>query len=83
MYLVKYVRRLVSSPVFGEKCLSICFSCRHYPLIPVAERHEIVVEDETDADITTYVQDELRQWAGHGLEKTESELLRREIVSRA
>lgn len=83
VYLVKYFRRLISSPIPTKQRLSLCFSCRHYPVISVAERHEIVVENETNADIRTYVECGLSQCTGYGFEKIELALLRQEIVSRA
>ncbi|KAH8743828.1 hypothetical protein BGZ57DRAFT_978726, partial [Hyaloscypha finlandica] len=39
--------------------LSICFSCRHYPLLPVDYGSTICLEDENRDDIYTYVNNRL------------------------
>jgi ankyrin repeat protein len=59
--LVSYFQRLTSkSPATGF-ALSICFSCRHYPLMdPTGAGIEICVENENLADITKYVRDKLQ-----------------------
>ncbi|PQE33429.1 Ankyrin repeat-containing domain protein [Rutstroemia sp. NJR-2017a WRK4] len=40
---------------------TICFSCRHFPVITKNQRWEIWVEKENHEDISTYVRDELKK----------------------
>ncbi|KAH9204318.1 hypothetical protein DL95DRAFT_248121, partial [Leptodontidium sp. 2 PMI_412] len=40
---------------------TICFSCRHYPVVADNEGRDICVEDENQADISIYVRDELQK----------------------
>ena len=58
--LVSYFQRLVSASRGVGGSLSICFSCRHYPVMALESGLEICVEDENHDDIETYIQDELR-----------------------
>lgn len=51
---------------------SMCFSCRHHPIITASDKHEVAMEVENLADITTYVNLELEQCA----------LVAREILER-
>ncbi|KAB8290901.1 hypothetical protein EYC80_008537 [Monilinia laxa] len=40
---------------------TICFSCRHFPVITKSQRWEIWVEKENHEDISTYIRDELEK----------------------
>jgi ankyrin repeat protein len=40
---------------------TICFSCRHFPVITKNQRWEIWVEKENHEDISTYIRDELEK----------------------
>ncbi|KAK8905612.1 hypothetical protein QC760_005536 [Botrytis cinerea] len=40
---------------------TICFSCRHFPVITKSQRWEIWVEKENHEDISTYIRDELKK----------------------
>ncbi|KAI9855300.1 MAG: hypothetical protein M1813_009839 [Trichoglossum hirsutum] len=53
--LVSYFRRLTSQMPPTRPALSICFSCRHYPIMDIGKGLEICVEDENRRDISTYV----------------------------
>lgn len=78
--LVGYFERLISASRAAEGSLSICFSCRHYPVMALEGGLEICVEDENHNDIETYIQNELH----HGIrDESRISILQQEIVSRA
>ncbi len=58
--LVDYFQRLLSASNADGGTLSICFSCRHYPIMTLDSGFEICVEDENREDIETYIQDKLQ-----------------------
>ncbi|KAL8348370.1 hypothetical protein RB598_001598 [Gaeumannomyces tritici] len=60
--------------------LSICFSCRHYPIIAPDICEQIVVESANDHDISTYINQTLSQ---HVQDEEELKSLRQELESRA
>lgn len=60
--------------------LSICFSCRHYPIIAPDICEQIVVESANDDDISTYINQTLAQ---HVRDEEELKSLRQELESRA
>ena len=53
--LVQYFQLLTSNAIFQEHELSVCFSCRHYPLIALENGQVIGVEDHNNNDIEEYV----------------------------
>ena len=57
--LVKDFQRLTRKLASTEAILSICFSCRHYPILALEHGLTICVEDENCQDIVTYVRGEL------------------------
>ena len=58
--VVEKLRNLISKAPPTCSMFSICFTCRQYP-IPAPDRiPKIIVQDENNNDITTYVQQELR-----------------------
>ncbi|KAF7511627.1 hypothetical protein GJ744_003790 [Endocarpon pusillum] len=59
--LVAYFQRLTSKLPLTETTLSICFSCRHFPIVALAHGLTISVENENHRDIATYVQGELKR----------------------
>jgi ankyrin repeat protein len=60
--LVADFESLVSRlPPFTETALSICFSCRHYPILALEHNLAICVEDENYQDIRIYVHDQLER----------------------
>lgn len=78
--LVNYFQRLVSASREAGESLSICFSCRHYPIMALESGFEICVEDENHADIETYIQDELHLAIR---DKTKISILQQQVVARA
>ena len=58
----------------SRSTFSICFTCRHYPIIELNSGVTICVEKENSNDITTYVQDRLR---------SEEDQIRDMIIQRA
>src|SRR5947207_293860 len=78
--LAEYFQKLVSSSGVVEGSLSICFSCRHYPVMSIKSGFEICVEDENDEDIKTYITDELHHSIG---DERKVHILQQEIITRA
>ena len=58
--LVNYFRQLTSRPSSTKPGISVCFSCRHYPVLAPSYELKICVENENYQDIKTYVQTSLR-----------------------
>lgn len=58
--LIRFFKRLHSKHSFSKNSLSICFSSRHFPRLPLAGGFEICVEDENQEDIKIHVRNELR-----------------------
>jgi hypothetical protein len=49
--------------LYSKKLRStICFSCRHQPVVADNQGRVICVEEENQADISVYVHDELHKW---------------------
>ena len=78
--LVKHFDRLTSKLSSVDTNVSICFSCRHFPLVALEHGLTIVVEDENSGDILRYVQDQLRQGFSDNIKRQD---LEREIVRKA
>jgi ankyrin repeat protein len=57
--LVKDFQRLTRKLASAEATLSICFSCRHYPILTLEHGLTVCVEDENCQDIVTYIRGEL------------------------
>src|SRR5271156_3844022 len=77
--LLDLFRRLGSKCSSAKYGLSICFSCRHYPIL-FSKGFEICVEDENHDDIRRYIQDEL----GHAIQDDgELETLQDEFITRS
>jgi ankyrin repeat protein len=54
--LVDYFDSITSESNVVDASLSICFSCRHYPLVSSDVGLQICVEDEVNQDIEVYIQ---------------------------
>lgn len=78
--LVAYFQRLTSKSPLTETTLSICFSCRHFPIVALAHGLTISVENENNRDIATYVQGELK---GGISDKSKVQELEVKIVDKA
>ena len=69
--LVNYFRQLTSRPSSTKPGISVCFSCRHYPVLAPSHELKICVENENYQDINTYVKTSLRDQfpdEGHALD---------------
>ena len=58
--LVSYFRKLTSRPSSTKAGISVCFSCRHYPVLAPSHELKICVENENYQDIRTHVRTSLR-----------------------
>ncbi|OCK88611.1 ankyrin [Cenococcum geophilum 1.58] len=78
--LVGCFQRLLSQCSSTKNGLSICFSCRHYPIVSLDNGFEVCVEHENHEDITKYIRDELQDT----IQKDEElEVLKNEILDRS
>ena len=59
--VVSYLYELNDSLLEPEAAVSICFSCRHYPIVTTNDGFQVCVEDENYEDIEAYVLRELRR----------------------
>ena len=78
--LVGCFQRLLLQCSSTKNGLSICFSCRHYPIVSLDNGFEVCVEHENHEDITKYIRDELQDT----IQKDEElEVLENEILDRS
>ncbi|OCL10292.1 Het-eN, partial [Glonium stellatum] len=75
--LVERFERLLSQCSSAKNGLSICFSCRHYPIVSLDNGFEVCVEHENQDDITKYIRDELQ---GTIKKDKDLEVLQKEIL---
>lgn len=59
--LVKFFEATTNSPTFSQASFSICFSCRHYPLVSLENGLEICVDVENHQDIVTYIRENIQR----------------------
>ncbi|KAH7350408.1 hypothetical protein BKA66DRAFT_288549 [Pyrenochaeta sp. MPI-SDFR-AT-0127] len=79
--LVKFFQRLILEPPdTGSAAISICFSCRHYPIVYLNCGLTLCVEKENTDDIITHVQSELTRM---GVEQNDARKIKKEIVKNA
>jgi len=78
--LVDYFGTITSRSRVLDASLSICFSCRHYPVILSNAGLQVCVEDETNEDIQSYIQNVM--WR-HICDKSGADEARNEVVSRS
>ncbi|KAK0506886.1 hypothetical protein JMJ35_010586 [Cladonia borealis] len=78
--LVNYFQKLTSRPSSTKAGISVCFSCRHYPVLAPFHELNICVEDENHEDIGTHVRTSLR---GKFPDKEDALDLERNIVEKA
>ncbi|KAI9780640.1 MAG: hypothetical protein M1839_006581 [Geoglossum umbratile] len=85
--VVSYIYDLNDLLLEPEAAISICFSCRHYPIVTTNHGFQICVENENDQDIRAYVLSELGgKFLSHNEGSTQEEnlkALRDEISSKA
>ncbi|MCJ1344209.1 hypothetical protein MMC31_002412 [Peltigera leucophlebia] len=58
--LVTYFQDLLSRCSSANRGLSVCFSCRHYPVVVIDGGLELCVERENHSDIRNYIQEKLQ-----------------------
>lgn len=78
--LVDYFDAITSKSNAVDGSISICFSCRHYPLVSLDDGLEICVEDESNQDIEVYIDDVM--WS-HIRGKSRADEARDEILSKS
>jgi ankyrin repeat protein len=85
--VVSFLYELNDSLLEPEVVTSICFSCRHFPIVTTNDGFQICVEDENHEDIEAYVLGELRRRlhiSAQGSKKNDDlEDLRTDIASKA
>ena len=59
--IVKYLHEANEELLQSKHATSICFACRHYPIVRTHEGIQIRVEDENFDDISAYALSELRR----------------------
>ncbi|KAM0275825.1 hypothetical protein ACHAQH_007370 [Verticillium albo-atrum] len=57
--LVQFFTRIYDTSASSSYRVSICFSCRHYPIIAPDNCEQVVVESANDKDIAKYIDQEL------------------------
>ncbi|EEY16823.1 het-eN [Verticillium alfalfae VaMs.102] len=57
--LVQFFTRIYDTSASSSYRVSICFSCRHYPIIAPDNCEQVVVESANDKDIARYIDQEL------------------------
>ncbi|KAI9780256.1 MAG: hypothetical protein M1839_006816 [Geoglossum umbratile] len=75
--LMLFFKDIASRADHAKSPLSICFSSRHYPIIPSEDILEVCLEDENWPDISSFVRANLQSYSGV------SEALEEDIVNRA
>jgi len=78
--LVDYFGTITSRSSVLDASLSICFSCRHYPLVSSDLGLQVCVEDETNEDIQSYIQNMM--WTHIG-DNSLADEARNEIVTKS
>jgi ankyrin repeat protein len=78
--LVDFFESLIRQSESSKTALSICFSCRHYPILSFDYGLSLCVEEENSADIANYVHEKLSQ-SKIGEDMAQS--LRKAIITRA
>ncbi|KAK2023015.1 hypothetical protein LX32DRAFT_708969, partial [Colletotrichum zoysiae] len=57
--LIEFLKQTLSGLSSGDSQLSICFSCRHYPIVELDGGSTIPIDKENSGDIDTYIRDRL------------------------
>ena len=81
--LVQFFEAITNSPSSSQGSLSICFSCRHYPLVSLENGFEISVDAENHQDIMAYIRDNIQRGIrDEGIAtKVESEVVQKSLGS--
>lgn len=59
--IVTYLHEVNEQLLQSKHATSICFACRHYPIVRTSDGIQICVEDENFTDISAYALSELRR----------------------
>ena len=78
--LVDFFQCMMSERDSTEYYLSICFSCRHYPLVSLDKGFEICVEDESHQDINIYIREKIESCIQ---EQATAETIQKEISGKS
>ncbi|KAM0335078.1 hypothetical protein ACHAQA_000112 [Verticillium albo-atrum] len=78
--LVQFFTRIYDRSASSSHRVSICFSCRHYPIIAPDNCEQVVVESANDKDIARYIDQELTRVVTR---PEELETLRRKVEEQA
>jgi ankyrin repeat protein len=78
--IMRFFKELVSEAKRARKALSICFSCRRFPIVTLDCGLEILVEDENLPGITNYVHGAFED---SGLQGEKAQVLGTMIIERA
>ena len=80
--MVDYLKNLAERASSAGTCLSVCFSCRHYPVLAPKDVPKIYVESENHEDIASHVRQKLK---GHFQDADESDRaqLEKEIIDKS
>ncbi len=78
--LVDYFHAITSGSDVVDPSLSICFSCRHYPLVSRDDGLQICVENETNEDVQVYIQNAMWEQIR---DKSRADEARDEILSKS
>ena len=78
--LVNCFQKLTSGPFPTKAGFSICFSCRHYPVVAPTCDFKVCVEDENHQDIAIYVR---RRLNGEFSDRGKAQKLEQEIIGKA
>ena len=84
--IVSFLYEVNEKLVAQSAATSICFSCRHFPIIAVRNGYEIVVENNNHDDIVSYTHENLKNRLDIEAEPGAEDIivsLREKIVSRA
>ena len=81
--LIELFKLLDKQAVSKSSQLAICFSCRHYPLLPIHDVPEICVERENRNDIDAYIKNNIDQKQRSRRSMIELELIRTTMLCKA
>ena len=77
--LVQYFDSVVNKSSAAKRTLSVCFSCRHYPIIAL-HGLRICVEDQNAGDITTFVR---QQFRSNRIDEEKTQVLSKDVIEYA
>ncbi|RDW59843.1 hypothetical protein BP6252_12930 [Coleophoma cylindrospora] len=79
--VISYLRVINEKLKNTDAVTSICFSCRHFPIITIKEGFEISLEEHNEEDIARFITNKLNQELR--LEESAVEVLTKRLIDRA